>query len=183
MIYTFGGMTYSRHKIKHAMKFSRFLNMTKDRNVLMVDGSNSSFVTMYLASRQMSDLKIVTMNEKEILEKLPKVAEDFDDVVINSAVGPHLDACLKISDKLLVPFSPADLSLWNMWKLTNIERQIDAALDDNPKLTAHSFVVKVDKKYEDLNAFIKRLKSSQYLEYMPSEEGMIEANELEQDHE
>ena len=178
MIYTFGGMTYSRHKIKHAMKFSRFLNISKNRNVLMVDGSNSSFVTMYLASRQMSDLKIVTMNEDEILEKLPSVSKDFDDVVINSAVGPHLDASLKISDRLVVPFSPADLSLWNMWKLTNIERQIDAALDENPKLKSHSFIVKADKQYDDLDAFINRLENSQYLEYMPSEEA-INSNDLE----
>lgn len=148
----------------------------------MIDGIESSFVTMYLASKQISNLKIVTMNEKELKWKLPKLISCYDDIVINSVVGPHLEFSIKYADKLMVLFSPADLNLWNNWKLTNIERYTDAVLDENPKLKAHSFVTKSDENHKDCEVFVKILNRSRYLEYMsfPDEESQ-HVNELEQD--
>ena len=186
MIYTFGGMAYSKYKLNFALNFSKALTRRNDKRVLFIDGSSSHLAQKIIAEdlslRQTELLSLVTIDNDGVLERLAEFKTEYDDIVINSSIGSHLEEVLQFSDRLLVPFDSSDLALWNMWKLTNLERVIDDVWEYNPLLTARAFAVNEENECKIFKDFISKLRKSQYLTFIETNligEDQLDVKELE----
>ena len=172
MIYTFGGMKYSLGKTRSAVNFALYLSRVKERDVLLIDGDPSECATEYIQWRNNQNssnrLATVKINGESLKSEVLKLKDKFDDIVIDSGVGEHLEYSMHITDRLIVPFNGKDLGLWTVWTLTNIETLINKSLDLNPNLKAYSFFVKKPNAEQEDKQIIKALKQSQFLTYLES---------------
>ena len=114
------------------------------------------------------NLASVKINGESLKSEVLKLKPKFQDIVIDSGVGEHLEYSMQISDRLIVPFNGKDLGLWTVWTLTNIETLVNKVLDTNPNLKAYTFFVKKPHSNEESEQIIKTLKNSQFLTYLDS---------------
>jgi cellulose biosynthesis protein BcsQ len=173
MIFVIGGLKYNKGKIHTSVNFALYLANIKKRSVLLIDADPKTCSEDYLSWKNMvspeTELKLINLESTTLNEALEANESSFDDIVIDSGAGENLVSSIQSADRLIVPFSPEDLGLWTVWKLTRVETMIDNALDDNPELKAFSLMIDKDNNEDKVETLVKALKNSQYLDFMSSE--------------
>lgn len=173
MIFVIGGLKFNKGKIHTSVNFALYLANIKKRSVLLIDADPKTCSDDYLSWKNMvspeTELKLINLESTTLNEALEANESSFDDIVIDSGAGENLVNSIHSADRLIVPFSPEDLGLWTVWKLTRVETMIDNALDDNPELKAFSLMIDKDNNEEKVETLVKALKNSQYLDFMSSE--------------
>lgn len=173
MVYVIGGMKYNIGKVRTSVNFALYLANIKQRSVLLIDADPSTLASEYLGWKNMiapeTELAFTNLDDSSLKEKVAENKNEYDDIVIDSGVGENLKYSLDIAGRLIVPFCAKDLGLWTVWTLTNVERMIYNALDENPELKAYSILINKVGNEDKITDLVKALKRSQFLELLCSE--------------
>lgn len=144
---TKGGTGKSTLAVNLAVQRSRGRVGNQPRRVLAIDGDKQE-TTLNALSQRRIDLMEPAVNvaglttPQAMHTQAAPLGADYDDVIIDvgGRDNPTFRAAMLIADRIVVPFAPSVLDLWEVGNMTNL---LDEARALNPDLQAAAVLNKV----------------------------------------
>jgi len=149
MIVVVGGIKGGKTTISTNLAVMR---AASGKKVLLVDGDEQKSTSMWANQRDVLGIKTtwstVPLSGKDIFYQIPRMQEDYDDVIID--VGGRetrsLRAGMSIGDVFLIPFKPRSLDVWTLGDVKAVIAEMKPA---NPKLQVYAVINQADSKGSD----------------------------------